>query len=217
MRHRVSQLIAAGVIGGGGGAVEEPWVPGALLIGDSFTAADGTAIAGRTPDIINQPGNVWLAETGLADIRSNRATMQTSAARYIIDSGVQNCILQFSFTIGQTSGANNFVQAIVRYANASNFLAITAGLVTSSFWGIQEKISDTTLTRASAAYTFANNTTYILSVTINGANVSATINGGTAIAYASVVAAGTKQGFVIAESDTITNKSSIDDYQVYAI
>lgn len=202
-------------LGGGKRNVVNP-----LIIADSFAGVNGTSINGRIPNILNTPGNAWVLETGTFTIQSNAAQSASGTTRCVIDAENPNLIVKFTYKTGQLSAGNNdFCQLAFRFVDSQNFWCVTLGKVGGvSTWKLYETVNNSTLEKASGSYTYVANTIYTLSLTANGASITATYNGGTAISIANAASllTATKVG-IINRSDASTNLPVFDDFQVYTL
>ena len=204
-----------------GGAV--PWTEGPLVVGDSFTAADGTDLNGRTPDVINTPGNTWSATANTLAVASNKITPVVSATDVTVqatyDLEASNYLAKLTFYYGQTSGNAMLCQIIFRYQDATHFLSLSFGkYLGASLWKIMSHNGGTITDLTVGTYTFSNNTPYVISLQASWNDIVATVNGGTTLTTSSeLFATATGIGVMIYERTTITNKAAIDDFQVYTL
>lgn len=217
--RNIARLIAAGVVGGGGGVS----APSPLIVADSFTAANSTNLNGRMPDVINTPGAAWAVGAGGYQIQSNAAwpsSYASSIARVTYDTGVADANLKLTYRTGQTTAVSEFVQILFRFVDTQNFWCLTFGKLSSAgLWKIQEVVSNSATDRATGTYTYAANTNYVLDLTFNGASVSALRDGANSISYnsASTFLTATIVGVLIFQLETITNRPTFDDFQVYTL
>jgi hypothetical protein len=192
-----------------------------LRISDSFTAANGTTLAARAPDIVNTPGNTWQVTDGTWDIQGNQgnpATFAASLAKMTIDAGQKDGIALVTWKAGQTTGDSDFVQFLFRYVDANNFWCLTAGLVTGVHtWKLQEVVTGTATDRATGSLVYTANAVHVLRVSLAGAAIAGQLDGAGDLSYGSAASGltATKLGILLYMNGAITNKARVDDFQVY--
>lgn len=198
------------------------WSPGPLIVGDSFTDDNGTDFNGRTPDVINTPGNTWSGTNGQLQIQSNKIVPTSTGevtVKSIYDLEVASYLTKLTYYHGQTTGASMFGQILFRYQDATHFIALSFGVLNSnSIWKITTANGGSYVDIDTDTFTFAANTPYAISLQASGNDFIATVNGGTALsATSSLFAAATSIGLLLYQSTTITNKPAMDDFQAYTL
>lgn len=179
---------------------------------DTFTAADGTNLHNRAPDLA--PGaNKWVVLDGSYSIQSNKA-LAGAIGGAVIDSGLANCIISVVCTTGNTTGSM-LTEIFVRSLDADDGWLVVLNVV-SQLFVLFEYVAGVATQRASAAAVLAANTAYTVAITLNGQTISATINGGNQISYGSAAsnATVTKHGVRAVETGTVTTRSSFDTFSV---
>ena len=101
---RARKLLRLGVLGGR--ASEEPPEPTALFL-DTFTDADGTALAAHTPDV-DASGNGWADLDGTAQITGGKAIMKDppeigAAALVAADVGLADGVVRVTLHTGSST------------------------------------------------------------------------------------------------------------------
>ena len=148
-------------------------------VSDSFTDTDSTSLDAHTPDI----GGSWVEENGQWDIQSNRANTTGSAPGgnnwlASIDSGISDGVVSCVINLG----ANDEGGVLVRFTDTNHFWLIV----------IHESNNDFRLMENNAGWTerdkvvlsnIAAGTDYTIEITLNGATISATLDGGNQISY----------------------------------
>jgi len=175
------------------------------LVLDQFTDADTTALSAHTIAPTNTPATAWLANmgVGIPTIVGN-AVQMVGVAIYTgatVDSGVVN------MTMTQTArrdGVNDF-WAVFRQSDAvNNFFS---QLEPTNF-NIYTYIGGALTLRANAAYTWANGATVTITVSDDGALVTASLSTGEILTYSSnSLNTNTRQGFY-------GQQTTLDNFQV---
>lgn len=161
-----------------------------VLVSDTFTAANGTALNGRTPDTTVSSrtwtvGNVAaMSVTDPNDIQNNRARHTTTDNGILIDSGQSDYVLTFDLF---TPGSGNYRGGcIFRAQNAFPYSAVAD---CDFYWvvvradlnnvRILKSVNGTQTDIASSpyAFTFATNTTYNAELTLSGSAITFKLNG----------------------------------------
>lgn len=163
-----------------------------VLIADTFTASNGTALNGRTPDTTVSSrtwtvGNVTSGPVGgNNDIQSNRARHSSVDNGILIDSGKSDYVLKFDlFT---PSSGNYRGGTIIR---AQNSFPYSAAGDCDFYWivaradlnnvRILKSVDNVQTDIASSPYsfTFATSTTYNAELTLSGTSITFKLNGST--------------------------------------
>jgi hypothetical protein len=183
-----------------------------LVVHDSFTDANGTALPSHTMDL----GTGWtrFKGTGLnqVTIQSNKAQSFTDGATeyaYSTESGVSDATVEASVVFG---GADNFHlnMMILRFTDASNFWACRIagdGVITlRKYVGGVETIVDTDAVSVIAGTPIA------VSAVLSGTSIAVTAGGVTVNATDSFNQSATKHGFSTYLSSGTSN--TIDEFKV---
>lgn len=188
----------------------------ALLV-DAFTGTDGFDLVDHTPDI-DVVGGGWLthfSSSGTSpapEIQSNKATVTNAGATAVagipIDAGQANIIISAKITTINLDGAGSN-GILLRYTDEDNY--IFADLV-AGFGGalrIRKVQAGSETSLASASVTVAINTTYYISITLDGDRITANGLGVTVSASSTFNNTATKHGLLLVSSDSKATK--IDD------
>lgn len=175
-RRKGGGMGAAG--GGNGGAVADP-----TLLYDTFTDTNGTNLTAHTIAPTNTIGATWTTLLGACTVVGNtvRRAGGANPDADVYESSRADVVIAQTHRHG-TSYTENFV--ILRCTDSTNFWHVKT-TATDNYWRITERNANVDTVRASAAKTIATATDYAIVVTAQGATISATIDGGTPISYAS--------------------------------
>jgi hypothetical protein len=152
------------------------------LIEDSFTAPDGTTLTGRTPDVVNTPGDTWAAMLSAMTITGNAATT-LATCRYIINSGVSNCRVSAAMRIGTSSARTprlvfRDVGNVGGYSVSTvNLWLIDAAVGAPGLWTVAEVLNGSYFSRATGAGTIVLSATYQVEVVLNGTSIQLYVDG----------------------------------------
>lgn len=160
----------------------------ALWVEDSFTAANGTNLHGRTPDVSNTPGNTWAAVVQSWSIISNRAR----GTDYAYSVAVIECGAADG-TITMPLGRGMFRNGIVfRYVDTDNYWFAHYSAVDGMC--IYERTSGSDTQRAQVSPTDAGVATGTL--TLSGNNITFAWSDGLLNHTSAVRNAATKHGIM---------------------
>lgn len=181
---------------------------GGVLIYDTFTGANGTALTAHAPDI-NTPGGAWVQINGTWTIQSNRASV-AGDGNVRIAAGVSNYSLSvIAVAVSATSAAG----LTGRVQDSSNLWAIQIVNSTNVF-RIAEVNGGVTTVRATTSVTISDGVSYTMAGTFNGATITATLDGANSLSYGSATFLQTDPDVGLrAGNDTCT----FDDFTVTAI
>lgn len=206
--------------GNGNTAATQFSMTSSLAVWDTFTGTDGTLLTAHTPDFA---ANAWATAGISARIMSNKATITAANNPYrnSIDTTIADCIITATIVTGQTDDAVNEYNAILaRVTDPNNEWEILISKNTTNKFCIQERTASTSTVRAIAAdFVYASNTTYNLTVTLKGNDITASCTGGYTgtLTYSSAVRnTVTKHGLSFYDGATVTNAPSIDNFKVVA-
>jgi hypothetical protein len=156
----------------------------ATVVLDNFTDTDGTSLDAHTPD--TRPGsNMWTELVGNWQITSNRAVIVTATnqAKATIDSGTADGVISASLLRnGGTNSTQRDTAILFRYTDASNYWHVGLNDVADLF-RIVQTTGGTQTVRASQAWTLNPTQFHTVELTLDGDDMSATLDGGTAITY----------------------------------
>lgn len=148
----------------------------AILIEDTFTAADATTLAGRTPSPTNTPGNTYVAEVGSGTVVSNAATFGAASSRFGIQSGISDAIVSINGKIGTSSTrvprlffrGNGNVAGLGNGGTNLWYIDPVGGAGGAGSWNMIEVSAGTSTTRATVAATVTQGQVYLMEVRMNG-------------------------------------------------
>ena len=155
-----------------------------ILISDSFTAADLTAINGRTPDI-TVASRTWASckwfsagsASGLVTILSNKASVQFSDEGFAIDCGASDYTVTWYCTLpssGQFRGGCRFrVQNPLPFSTAPDdedyyFFTIRFDLASANIRLIEVTNGSETVIGSDVTMSFSYSTTYKMTLVVSG-------------------------------------------------
>jgi len=197
-----------GIIGIGQGAA-------ATLFYDTFTDANGTALTAHTPDI-DTVGGGWIHVLDTWQIDANKAEPASeSVAPWPFawaDCGVSDAVVTCNVEARNwQTGMGNRV--VVCGVDVDNFVDVGIELKTGTFY-IQEAKAGPWTILASTVPTPAlvNGQVYTIEVTISGASVVATLDGGNQISATMTITPGTKFG--LSSRDVGTGNQAFDEFKV---
>jgi fibronectin type 3 domain-containing protein len=172
------------------------------LLKDTFTDSNGTALASHTMDV----GSGWTIGSGAVAVQSNKAVF-SATGQAVADAGRADCTLSVKFRCTDT---NQYGVIPFRYVDESNFwfLYIDAGNRIRIF----EKASGSNTTRATTTISYTANNDYTVTVTLLGASIVATFDGGNGGSYGSAATglSATKHGI----GSDFNAGATFDDFQV---
>lgn len=192
------------------------------IFADTFTDANGTAIADHVPDV-DYGGVRWANVAGTFDIQNNRANPATMPSGYAwMKTGNLRPNFRATLTVnfGETSGNTNLIELIFRMDSVGNFWSVILGKYNGgSMFTIQESVGGVTTNHVAGSYTYAANTTHVLSVIASGSSIAASLNGGTPITWGSAATFLTVPvlALFVWENATIVNRTRFDELVVYAL
>lgn len=154
-----------------------------ILIADTFTAADNTAINGRTPDT-TVSSRTWStgnlsstgAPTGAVDIQNNKVRMNIANDGFAIDCSASDYTVTHYNTTpasGVYRGGCRFrIQNSVPFSTTNDrdfyFMAIRFDLTTATIRFVKQVNGTETGIGTDTDYTFSANTTYKITLSISG-------------------------------------------------
>lgn len=170
------------------------------LLSDTFTDANGTALAAHVMDV----GPGWTAVNGTATIQNNKAQAATGNAHYTSDSGKSDVTVAGVLNLPAGAGANDGL--VARGSDGNNYwrLTINAG---ASMFKLTEVVAGALADRASTSVTVTTGTDYTLSLQCSGQTMTGTLNGGNSISYGSAASnqTVTKHGIRSPDAGTTTD------------
>lgn len=154
------------------------------LIHDEFTAANGTAISGRTPSPVNLPGNTWaILGTGTWTIQSNRASKTAGGGHNLAVVNAADADVTITCDVAVANAAGERHGVSLRASDVNNFWALTWR--NTNVVEIIERNGGTVTVRASAALTLTPGSTYEFKLVANGATLTGYIDGVQYVTYGS--------------------------------
>lgn len=183
-----------------------------ILFLDTFTGANGTSIAARSPDI-DVVGDGWVIEAFSITIESNRAEAQGPAsgnnARAYFTHGGDDGNLEVSATL-RTPGA--FSGLIVRYVDVSNYLYVVI-LPALDRVNLNSRIAGSVATIGFISMPIATNTDYDIVVQLADTAVTITVDGANELVVNTTLFAGsTKAGLEL--DDRVSGPGIADNVMV---
>ena len=166
------------------------------LLSDTFTDTNGVSLDAHMMDV----GAGWtLVAAAVVEVQSNRAEVQNSNEGIAhADAGQADVTMTATINLG-TSGTTGLS---ARLLNQQNYWLI--GISTSNAFSIFERSGGTYTSRASSAPSISAGVDYAMSAVTLGSTISATLDGGNDINYASA-------SFLQAETDFGLSLRSIND------
>lgn len=198
-------------------------VGASLLVYDTFTGANGTALTAHTPDIA-PVGSAW--DNANVEIQGNLATLKAANTRQksIIESSVSDCVITASISYGgtTTSALITFACGIVfRYTDVNNFwISSYVPRVDNTGFIIWEMQAGVPTIRANMIPNpvGVSGVPYSHKVTLNGPSIIAEANGNL-LTYSSAFNQNrTKHGFMLSFSNVESPAQAIcDDFIVSSL
>jgi len=164
------------------------------LISDALTDTDGVAIASHVIGPINNPGVSWANGAGTYFISSNRAKLAASVpgGHFVCGNcGYANVTVSADVTTTAMGpgGYNNFGNGpgvVLRWVDAVRHWRIELNYFYSTIKILEFINTGSYVERASApTITIVPGTFYRVSATASGTSITATVNGGNIVSYAS--------------------------------
>jgi len=130
-----------------------------VILRDSFTDSNDTAIADHTPDR-NSPGNAWVLVAGTFQIQSNKLTLITAATptSAYIDLETANLDITVTLNLGDTTGFV-ILYILFRYLDNDNYWQFRYDGNNQRFMLVENTAGSFT-TRGETAITIADDTDY---------------------------------------------------------
>lgn len=200
--------------------------PIASLVYDQFTAANGTAISGRTPSPKANASNTWSTASWFSDsnaasfqIQNNQAQQVTFASstnnsysHAYTNCGTADVTVSGTFVIGSRDLAYSYCGPIARFTSyGGNFGGsfITAQIISNNLGTVKigsslflrSFNSGSITTLASSSVAIAYDTPYLITLTCSGSSISATWNGVTLTGTSTVNQSATSHGFFIGHTE----------------
>lgn len=184
-----------------------------VLLYDTFTDTDVTFLNLHTIAPTNTIGASWTALLGNAYIKTGRVRNNggQNPDSYTYESSRSDVTITQDHYHGGSYTSNH---VILRCTDNQNFWHVYT-TATDNYWRIVERNTNVDTIRASAAKTINTSTVYAISVTASGATISATIDGGTPISYASATFNQTATKHGVGTRDP-NNGAGIDNHQLSA-
>lgn len=185
----------------------------AVLIADSFTAADNTDIEGRTPDTTTA-GATWDEVIGNWQILSNKATKVAAADRgvVIINCGQSTGIrisCKARSTVANTS-LDRYTGLAIRRSDNNNFWMVGIN-AQSNLLAIIERNAGTNTIRASTSVPIDIATEYDLEVELDDQTITAWLNGANETSWGSATLNETSTSHGILAYST---NDTVDDFEI---
>lgn len=162
-------------------APSAPAEPTTLLL-DNFVGANGTSLDAHAPDT-NPGGNAWVEQAGISDIQSNRLNFSGSSpggAGWIATIDIEEADYEIEAVVRfPTSGS---VSIVIRYVANNNFYLVMLHAAAITIY----QYNGSFVNRGQVLASFAADTNHTLALSVLGANIAATVNGGNQVAYGSL-------------------------------
>jgi hypothetical protein len=182
------------------------------LLRDSFTGADATALASHTPEV----GGPWTDHNSVLHLTGNALAVAAGGA----GSGsaqVNRANVRIVGTLRTSSLANpSSVSLLTRFVDASNFWAVLAYLDAGAF-EIYEVVAGVFTQRATTPKVFAINTDYTLELVDTGASIAGTVNGGSAVSFATTANNTTTRKGVRLFNTVVADVARLNDVTIWGL
>lgn len=155
----------------------------AVLIHDIFTAADGTAINGRTPAPTNTPGNTWAAlGTATWTIQGNKASKTGGGGNnlVVVNAADADVTITCDVTVANTAERQGIG---LRATDINNFWGVS--WKNTNVVELVERSGGTLSVRATTALTLTPGTSHEFKVVANGATITGYVDGVQYVTYGS--------------------------------
>ena len=176
-----------------------------VLLFDSFTDVNGTGLAAHAMNV----GGGWTVLSGSYTIQGNKARGGTAATQNfaVANAGQKDVAVS---AVGNTPTNAQRMGLLARVTDVNNFWWFYFDTNANSIY-VYERVAGVDTARASAAQAYASNTDFALQVNVSGTRITATVNGGNVISFASMSTglSATKHGI-----DTYDVGGTLDNFQV---
>jgi hypothetical protein len=162
--------------------------PAAVMLKDTFTGANGTAITAHTPDV-KPAGASWAQDIGSHTLQGNQmqpAVVNNQDNGAHINGGAANLSLSVRLTISssQAGASTGYTHNVwFRFQDINNRWQVSIVPTTSQVIQLFECSGGTFIQRASTSYTWTPGATYTIGVIAAGANVTVSVNNANQIIF----------------------------------
>lgn len=156
--------------------------PAAPVVSDSFAGVNGTNVTAHAPEIA-PVGSAWVGNSSYT-LQSNTAQHTVAGENFaalVIEAGKADGVVSVDYNTG---AANKILTGMAFRYTASRVHWWLMNRNDLGGWGLYEDNNSWTQ-RAFVTATIAPSTTYALSATLNGASITATVDGGNTLSYGS--------------------------------
>lgn len=183
-----------------------------IIANDTFTDIDAVSLDAHTPDIA-PGGSAWVEALGDWQITSNAAALAlaSNGGHATIDCGEADCVLTVEANSTTTSTiSTRDVGIIARWVDVDNHFRIGINAAADQF-RIVERAAGVNAIASTIAVAIEPGTLYTIAVTLNGATITATLDGGNEISDGSATAGQTSTIHGITARETADR---VDDFLV---
>jgi hypothetical protein len=156
---------------------------------DTFTAADGTQLTGRTTDVVGAATTkVWGGTASALTIQTNQAAPASASNAATLNTGLASYKLTVTAVI-----PNSAITVLLRYQDADNYVYFQWRAATDN-WALLKRVAGTNVLIHDTGEAPANGD--VLEIIVNGSSYSMKVNSGTqATATEAFLATNTVIGF----------------------
>jgi hypothetical protein len=185
-----------------------------VVVLDNFTDSDAVSLDAHTPDT-RPSSNMWTERVGDWHIQSNRAALVTSlnASLATIDAGAAEGIVTIVARMNSTSTSTaRLTGAVVRWQSAGYYWACGFLIGTNTLYILQFSGGAPTTRASDNTLSLSADTLYTVEVTLNGDDITATIDGGHSITYNSATGnSSTVHGITGRDTTALIDSFEVDD------
>lgn len=192
------------------------WGPVTTLVSDTFTDTDGTSLATHTIAPINVPGTAWTLNNFGFAINSNMANPTggynlAPNAIATVDAGQADVTVTVQVVFNHNNVTDSGI--VCRYVDNNNFWIATLNISNGTF-SIYERLAGSFVLRVQASLTVTIGTTYTIQMIASGSSLSATVNGGSGLAWSSTdFQTATRHGIRTADNSSST-ANTFDNFTI---
>jgi hypothetical protein len=152
-----------------------------ILVQDSFNDPNGTSLDAHTPDV-DVEGGGWI-EWADYEIQSNRAVANGGQYSAVIDAGESDVIVTATMRTDFAGGRE--VGLVVRASDNTHYWMVQLRPTDNKFWLLERNGGSYTERASSTSVAINIGTEYEVVVRCDGQTITATMDGGNEISYAS--------------------------------
>lgn len=151
-----------------------------IIVSDTFTGANTTTLASRSPDVLISPATGWVSHVGTVAINNNSAYCSAYASHAFgsiglatVQSMQSNCTITSQIKWGDNSFSYGLGFVVFRYVDTGNFWLAGSDYDGSSVavWRVYEVVNNVGVSRLGSGIGGAVGQTGQVQVVLNGSNI----------------------------------------------